>query len=41
MPGLDLVVDLTAGMYNDEGGVVKVNRLLLQVAGAVVRQALR
>lgn len=37
VPGLDLVVVLTAGMYDDEGGAAKANRLLLQVAGAVVR----
>ena len=37
VPGLDLVVVLTAGMYDDDGGVVKVNRLLQQIAGAVVR----
>lgn len=37
VPGLDLVVVLTAGMYNEEGGVMKVSRLLQQIAGAVVR----
>ena len=37
VPGLDLVVALSAGMYNDEDGVVKVGRLLQRIAGAVAR----
>ena len=37
VPGLDLVVVLTAGMYNDEAGLAKVNRLLQRITGAVVR----
>jgi len=37
VPSLGLVVVLTAGMYNDEGGAVRVNRLFDQIAAAVAR----
>ena len=37
VPSLGLVVVLTAGMYNDEGGAVRVNRLFDQIAAAVER----
>jgi len=37
VPGLDLVVVVTAGMYNDEAGAMRINRLFRQIAGAVAR----
>ncbi|MBQ5945922.1 serine hydrolase [Massilia sp. ST3] len=36
-PGLDLVVVITAGMYNEDAGVAKVNRMFQQIAAAVDR----
>jgi len=37
VPGLDLVVVLTAGVYDDEAGTMRVNSLFRQIAGAVER----
>jgi CubicO group peptidase (beta-lactamase class C family) len=37
VPGLALVVVVTAGMYNDEAGAIRVNKLLHQIAAAVER----
>lgn len=34
VPSLDLVVVLTAGMYNDEAGAIAVNKLMGRIAGA-------
>ncbi|MEH6434174.1 serine hydrolase domain-containing protein [Massilia sp. DD77] len=36
-PGLDLVVVITAGMYNEDAGVAKVNRMCQQIAAAIDR----
>jgi len=35
VPGLDLVVVVTAGMYNDEAGAIEVNKLFRQIAATV------
>lgn len=35
VPDLDLVVVITAGVYNDEDGAIRVNRIFHQVAAAV------
>lgn len=37
VPGLDLVVVVTAGVYDDEAGAMRVNRLFQQIAAAVER----
>lgn len=35
VPGLDLVVVVTAGMYNDEAGAIEVNKLFRQIVATV------
>ena len=37
VPSLDLVVVVTAGMYNDEAGAITVNKLFRQIAATVER----